>query len=103
MPGNDIDSAVADAELLSKGASEALAPAVHAEGVPTECELVAVALQPVAQIVVVSIAHALVEKPDLVKGAREVGGVGRAHVVHKSAVDLRVAMLGAPSGPSPPE
>ena len=103
MAGHDVEPAVADAELLPKVATEPLAPAVNAYGIATEGQLVAAAVQPIAQIVVVPVSHPFIEQPDLVESTREVGGVACAHVIDEAAADARIPMLEIASGRSRPE
>ena len=103
MTGDDIEPAVTNPELLSNIAAESFAPAVNADGVAAERQLVAALLQPVAQVVVVSISHAFVEQADLVERTGAIRRVAGADVVDETTAKPRVPILEVASRRSRPE
>ena len=93
MPGEDVQSSVADAELLPQVAARIFAPSVHADGGPAERQPVSRCGQPVAQVVVRPVADVLVEQAALVERAGSIGGVSGADVIRELSRDGRVALL----------
>ena len=87
VPGDHVEPPISDTELLSKVTAEPLAPHVDTRGSATERQPVACLVQAVAQIVVVAVSKALVEKPNLMQRTRAIGGIPRAHVIDEASLN----------------
>src|SRR5262245_38686390 len=85
MLGDHVDASVAESVLLPKITAEAFAPSVHASSSRTESQLITRRAQPVAHVVVVSVAQALVEETDAFERIGAIGGIAGADVVGGTA------------------
>src|SRR5436190_9710674 len=102
MPRDDINPAVAYAELLPEISAKPLAPAMNADRRPAERKSMAAGVKAVTEVVVVAVPEARVQQPDLMQRTRAIGGVAGADVIDEGSVDLRVPMLEiATHGPRP--
>src|SRR5262245_19370349 len=93
MLRDEVETPVAVAVLLAEIPAQAFAPQMRAARVAAQHQPVTRRTQPIAHVVVVPVAEALVEQPDAVECIRTVGGVAGADVIGGRAANRAIALL----------